>query len=732
MDSPTNKDDATELRSEAGSRSSAAASLRPFFRPNAVAVVGASRDPQSIGYRLLEAIVRGGFPRAIYPINPKATSVQGLRAYGSVRDLPEPVDLAVIAVPPAAVAGVVDDCAARGVRGLVLITSGFAESGHQELQNQILAKIRANGMRLIGPNCLGVVSNDASGHLNATFVPVSLPPGRLAMSSDSGGVGLAVLATAARQGLGMSSCISVGNRADVSCHDLMEYWEEDDTTEVILLYLESFGDPRRFARIARRVSRGKPIVALKAGRTGAGSRAAGSHTAALAAPDAMVDALFHQTGVVRAETLEELFDLAAALGSQPLPRGSRIGIVTNSGGPGILSADTCETVGLTVPEFSKATRSRLAAFLPATASIGNPVDLIASGGPEDFGKAVETVLCSNEVDALIVIYLSAGVADSVSVVHSVEGAIISARQSGPPDRPVIFCLMPDVPELRFVGTGKTKFPCYPYPEAAARVLGKMAAYARWRERPVGKVPEFADFDRSACRAICIETLRSRGPGWLATAEIRKLLGFAGLPVVTGELAATVDEAVQAARKLGYPVAVKLASRTLVHKTELGGVHLKLLDDAMVRQAFAEIRDRLARSSRLDAMEGVLVQSMVTGGVELMTGVTRDAVFGPVVAFGLGGILVELLGDVCFRATPLTDQDAADMIRATRGYRLLQGYRSHAPADLPAIEEVLLRISALAEAVPEIAELDLNPLIALPDGQGCRIVDARIRVAPALG
>jgi acetyl coenzyme A synthetase (ADP forming)-like protein len=719
-------------RLETRHRVATVASLSPFFRPHAVAVVGASRDPAAIGHQLLEAVVRGGFRGAVYPVNPKAAAIGGLRAYPSVRELPGPVDLAVIAVPRDAVLGVVDDCAARGARALVVITAGFAEVGREgaALQERLVDKVRGYGMRLIGPNCLGLVSTDPEVRLNATFVPYFPPRGGVAMSSDSGALGLAALAVAGRLGLGVSGCVSVGNRADVSTNDLLEYWEGDDATRVILLYLESFGNPRRFARIARRVSRRKPVLAVKAGRTRAGRRAAGSHTAALAAADVAVDALFRQTGVLRAETLEELFDLAAAVASQPLPAGRRVAIVTNAGGPAILCADACEVAGLSVPELAEPTRARLAAFLPRTAGLGNPVDMIASATPDDFGRAIRAVLSSGEVDALIAIAVTTGACPAGAAARAIAAGAEAAHEGGAAGKPVLACLMPEQAGLGLVGSGKEKVPCYAFPEAAARVLGKAAAYAEWRARPLGKVPDFADVDLPSAREVCQGALARRGGGWLSAEETRSVLQAMRLPLAAGGLARTADEAAALARRLGFPVAVKLASQRLTHKTEVGGVRLGLTDEAAVRRAFEEIRSRLAGDNALEAMEGVSVQEMIGGGTEVLVGVTHDPLFGPLVAFGLGGVHVEVLGDVCFRVTPLTDRDAGEMVRGIRGYRLLQGYRGHPAADLAALEDLLLRVSRLVEEVPEVSELDLNPVFALPPGQGCRVVDARIAVKPA--
>jgi acetyl coenzyme A synthetase (ADP forming)-like protein len=751
--------EASVARLELRDRIATTASLLPFFRPRSVAVVGASREPSHIGHRIMEALVQNRFQGPVYPVNPKATVVGCIRAYPSVRDLPEAVDLAVVAVPPAAVASVVDDCAARGVRALVVITAGFAEAGAEgaELQRKLVEKVRGYGMRMIGPNCLGLLNTDPAVRLNASFAPVVPPPGRVAMSSQSGALGLAILAAARRFHLGFSSFVSVGNKADVSGNDLIQFWEEDANTAVILLYLESFGNPRRFAPIARRVSRRKPIVAIKSGRTRAGGRAAGSHTAALAASDTAVDALFRQTGILRADTLEEMFDLALALGSQPLPGGRRVGIVTNAGGPGILCADACEAGGLVIPEFSAPLKAKLAGFLPAAAIVGNPVDLIASATAPHYRQVVEAVLTSGEVDSLVVIYIPVGLVETEAITRAVGEAVTAARAGYPKSQipnpnseiaapsdfgfrnadlsgvPVLACLMAEVARIQLEFTGE-QIPAYAFPEAAARVLSKVAAYADWRAQPVGVIPDYDDLDVSAARAVCRKALAERAPRqngcWLSAEETRTVLSAVRLPVASGGVARTAEEAADLAQRLGFPVAVKLASRQLVHKTEVGGVYLNLSDAPAVHRAFRAIHDRLERDHQLDAMEGVLVQPMFSGGVEVMVGVTQDPLFGPVIAFGLGGIHVEILADVCFRVTPLTDRDAADMVRAIRGYRLLEGYRGAPAADLPAIEEVLLRVSRLVEEIPEIGELDLNPIFVLSPGTGCRIVDARIQVEPS--
>lgn len=722
--------EASVARAEMRDRVATAASLRPFFYPNAVAVVGASRNPANIGTRLLNAIIAAGFHGAVYPVNPKAAAIGSLRAYASLADLPEAPNLAVIAVPRDAVMDVIDDCAARGVRAVVVITAGFAEIGTKgrELQSRLVEKVRGRGMRMVGPNCLGLLNTDPAVRLNASFAPDFPPPGRIAFSSQSGALGLAIISLARQRGLGLSKFVSVGNKADVSGNDLLQYWEQDGQTDVILLYLESFGNPRRFARIAKRVSQQKPIVAVKSGRTSAGKRAASSHTAALAASDVAVDALFHQTGVIRAESLDEMFDLAAALSAQPLPQGRRVAILTNAGGLGILCADTCEANGLLVQELGETTKTRLQEFLPPTASVMNPIDMIASASADNFAKASEILLCDHHVDSLIVLTIHVGLADIAAIARGISAGVTAARSMRGKGKPVLTCIM-DGDKLRPSDESNgEQLPNYSFPENVARVLGKLANYAEWRKQPPGVIPEFDDIQPQVARALCQTIVKDRGAGWLSAEEVRKVLNAFALPLPRGGVCHTSDEAAELARRIGFPVALKLASRQIVHKTEVGGVKLNLLNEASVSQAFAAIHDRLAEENKLAAFDGVLVQPMISGGVELMVGVTQDPSFGPLIAFGLGGIHVEILKDICFRVTPITDHDAREMVRSIHGYRLLEGYRGHPPGDITAIEDLLLRVARLVEEVPEIGELDLNPVIALPPGQGCLIVDARIRVA----
>jgi acetyl coenzyme A synthetase (ADP forming)-like protein len=706
-----------------------AASLRPLLEPARVAVVGASRDPNSIGHRIVKALAGAKFRGEIYPINPKAPEVAGLTCYPSIAAAPAGIDLAVVSVPRPGVLEVVDECAAAGIKSLVVITAGFAEAGDEgrALQNRLVDKVRAYGMRMVGPNCMGVLNANPDVSLNASFSPIVPPGGQVGLSSQSGALGMAILDLARQRGVGLSTFVSVGNKADVSSNDLLQYWESDPRTSVILLYLESFGNPRRFARLARRIGRVKPIVCVKAGRTRAGSRAAGSHTAALAASDTAVDALFHQAGVIRADTIDEMFDIAACLAAQPLPRGRRVGIVTNAGGPGILAVDACEAAGLEVIPFTPQTRERLAALLPPEASIGNPVDMIASAGTDEYRRTIEVTLGAEEVDALIVIYTPVDRTTIDATLGAIRDGIAAARRSGAADKPVLACVMAEPGHASQLTVDDENVPAYTFPENAARALAKVAKYADWRRKTPGLLWGFDDVRIDAARTACRAAIAARGATWLTADETREVLEAFRLPIAAAAMAHNVEEAAALAQVIGFPVAAKLAARGVSHKTDIGAVRLNLANGAAVRRAFVEIMTRAHKAASETDIDGVLIQAMIAGGVETMIGISDDPMFGPLVAFGLGGINVEILHDVQFRVAPLTDNDADELLHGIRGLPLLQGYRGHPPADLEALRELLLRVSRLAVDVPEIAELDLNPVIALAPGHGCRVVDARIRV-----
>ncbi len=704
----------------------ATASLEPIFHPRAVAVVGASRRPGSIGHELFRNLLTGGFAGSVYPVNPAATAVASVHAYPSVKAIPEPVDLAVIVVPAASVLAAARECLEAGVRGLVVISAGFAEIGAagRALQDELLHLCRSHGARLIGPNCMGILVNGPNGALNATFAPTLPPPGNVAVASQSGALGIAILQHARQMGLGISSFVSMGNKADLSSNDLLERWEDDPATEVILLYLESFGNPRRFARVARRVGMRKPIVAVKGGRAAAGQRAAASHTAALAGSDVAVEALFRQAGVTRCDTLEELFEVAALFANQPLPAGNRVGIITNAGGLGILCADACEANGLELPLLSEATQAKLRALLPAEASVANPVDMLASGSPESYGQALKIVLEDPSIDAAIVLFIPPLVTNA----EDVAAALVAACDP-PPPKPVVTCFVgtrgtPDV--LR----GATTIPSYTFPESAARALGHAARRAAWLRRPIGEAPSFADVDPRAARAVVEGALAREDRPWLRSDEVAAVLRAYGIAMPESVVVHSPEEAAAVARRLGVPVAVKLVSSTVLHKSDVGGVLLGIRTPEAAADAYRAIAAGLAERGLASAMEGALIQPMITDGVECLVGVVSDPIFGPLIAFGLGGVTAEVIGDVAFRLQPLTDVDADALIDSVKAAKLLRGFRGSPPADVPALRSLLLRISQLVEDVPEVAELDLNPVMVRAAGQGAVVLDARLRLARA--
>jgi acetate---CoA ligase (ADP-forming) len=683
------------------------ASLRPFFEPRTVAVVGASPRRGTIGGELFRNVLAADFRGAAYPVNRAAEPVAGVRGYRSIGEIPDEIDLAVICVPGDHVLGAAQDALLRGVRALCVISAGFAETGRDGVrrQDELLALVRAHGARLIGPNCLGIAA--AAPRLNATFGPRPLPPGNVAFSSQSGALGLALLEAADERGLGLSAFVSIGNKADVSSNDLLEWWEDDEATDLVLLYVESFGNPRKFGRVARRLARTKPILAMKSGRTGAGARAASSHTAALAGSEAAVEALFHQAGVNRATTLEELVDTAALLSSQPLPKGRNVAILTNAGGLAILAADAAESAGLELPSLSEETQAALAEVLPREASLANPVDMLGGATAQSYERALPHVLADPRVDAVIALFVPPVVARA----EDVAAAIVHAVEAAGAGKPVLAAVLSHegIPAALREGG---RVAAFSYPESAARALGVAAGRAEWLRRPAGSVPELVGIDRARAAAVVERALAGATDAWLSPADTRDLLEAYGVPLVPERLARTPDEAVAAAEELGFPAVVKTAAAG-VHKTESGGVALDLETAEDVRAA----AERIGLP--------VIVQPLVRGGVELLTGVVQDPVFGPLVAFGPGGTMAELIGGAGFRIAPLTDVDAEELVGTGKAGRLVAGFRGAEPADAGALVDLVHRLGRLGDDVPELAELDLNPVLALPSG--CVAVDARVRL-----
>jgi acetyl coenzyme A synthetase (ADP forming)-like protein len=703
------------------------AAMEKFFQPRGIAVIGASRQRGSIGGELFHNILEAGFQGPVYPVNAGASVVQSVAAYRSVLDCPGPVDLAFIVTPAPAVLPVARECAQKGVGALVVISAGFAEASEAGalLQKELVEVCRAAGMRLIGPNCMGTINTDPLVSLNGQFSPFKPIPGKIGFLSQSGALGIAIIDYASRLSLGMSTFVSVGNKADISGNDLIQYWESDDNTNLILLYLESFGNPRKFARLARRVARKKPIIAVKGGRSAAGFRATQSHTGALvAASDVTVDALFRQAGVIRTDVLAEMFDVATLLTTQPVPKGERVAIITNAGGAGILAADACEDLGLQVPELSPESQAALKGFLSSAAGVRNPVDMVASASAADYERAMRVAASDPNVDALIVIFIPP------MVLRPEEVARVILRTARELDgrMPILSTFMASqgVPEI--LSDEQSRIPSYPFPEAAARALARAVQYGKWLAAPEGRVPHFPDVRREEAAAIVAQALREGGR-WLTPSETGALLGCYGIPLVKTLYAATPHEAGRAAQELGGQVALKAVAPGLVHKTEVGAVRLALAGKEETEQAAQAMLQQLDSHGLKGS--GFIIQPMAPAGIEMLVGVTHDPVFGPILVCGAGGVLVELLKDVVVRITPLTDQDAGEMIGSLKTYPLLSGYRGGNLYDLSALEQVILRVSRLVEDIHEIGELDLNPVIVLPEGQGVSLVDARVRVAEAL-
>jgi len=708
-------------------RVAAAQSMRAFLNPRSVAVAGVSRRGDGVGAVLLANLQRAGFTGRLYPIHPHATEINGLPAFPRVSAVGAPVDLALIAVPAAGVEEVVADCASAGVHGVVVISSGFAEASAagREAEQRLRALVRASGMRLVGPNCMGLLNTDPEIALNATFTTPVLPPaGNIGMLSQSGALGLAMLDYVQSLHVGLSTFVSVGNRADVSSNDVLAYWADDPHTDVIVLYLESFGNPRRFARIAPDVARHKPIIAVKSGRSVAGSRAAASHSAALATSDTAVEALFEQAGVIRANTLQELFDVAVLLSTQPMPLGPRVGVVTNAGGPGILLADMGETHGLVFPELTPKTTAALRTFLPPQAGLANPIDMIASATPAQYMRTIELVGVDPNIDALIVIYIPPLVTEPAEIAQ----AIAHGAGTVPASKPVltVFMTSQGVPAALNVGAHRA-LPTYTFPENAALALSAAVRYGRWRTQPRGTPLRLSSFAHSAVRAVIDRVLANvSGPLWLQPGDVATVLQAAGITLAAAEQTSPA-EAVATAERLGYPLVAKVVSPDVLHKRDVGGVILGLDTPAAVASAVETLVARMQqRQARLD---GILLQRQVSSGIEALVGVTTDPTFGPLLVCGLGGTLVEVVRDVAFRLIPVSDVEATEMLTKLRATVLLDGYRGAPPGDREALMALLLRVSALVESVPELQECDLNPVKVLAPGEGVIALDGRMRLAP---
>jgi acetyl coenzyme A synthetase (ADP forming)-like protein len=707
-------------------------SLDSILKPRSIAVVGASRRPGSIGRELVHNLIEFDFGGKLFPVNPKADFIHSIKAFPSVSAIPDPVDLAVIVVPREQVLDTVDDCGKKGVKGLVVITAGFAETGEEgrALEAQLRARAAKYEMRMVGPNCMGVINTHPDVHLDATFAPTLPLAGRIGFVSQSGALGVAILNIARQLDIGFSYFVSMGNKSDVSGNDLLLYWEDDPDTDLILMYLESFGNPRRFMQIARRISPRKPIVVVKSGRTQAGARAASSHTGALVARqglDIATDALLEQSGVIRVNTVQEMFDLAMVFSKNPVPRGNRLGILTNAGGPAIMATDTAIGLGMTMGKLSEATAAELRRILPPEAIVSNPVDMTPKSDQARYAECSRLMLEDDGIDVLMVIFVPPLLISGHEVVSGVEQ--VRARHS----KPVVGVIM--APEDFYTELNKKRpghLAIYQFPESAGQAIATLDRYRRWRERPAGDVREFKA-DKASAEKIISEA-RANGGSRLLPAEAFRLLECYGIPAAwwrTGEDLAKLKVQPSVLR---YPVVLKAIAPSIIHKTEAGAVAVDLRSPEELIEAAQKMSAKLAHASDPAAAQcpvGFMVQEFVRGGREVIIGMTQDPNYGPLVMFGLGGVYVETFKDVVFRVPPLTDVDAREMIRQIRGYRLLEGVRGEPPVDFEALAEMLQRFSQLVEDLPQLAEIEINPFLVFPRGEDFRAVDVRVRLADAL-
>ena len=699
-------------------------SLDFIFRPRSTAVIGASNRENSVGHALFRNVLMNGYTGVVYPVNNTAKSVLGVKAYETVLQIPDEVDLAILIIPALAVPAVLAECGQKKIKGAVVISAGFKELGPTgaQLEKAVRDRARTYGIRLIGPNCFGTIDCSPKVRLNATFGRAMPAFGNIALVSQSGAVGLSALEYALSEEAGLSKFASIGNKADINECDLLAYLRDDPETDVIMLYLEDLVNPPEFMRIARETTshpqRPKPILAIKAGRTSEGAKAASSHTGALAGSDAAYDAFFAQSRIIRVDTINELFAKGAALAYQPAPRGRRVAIVTNAGGIGIMATDACVRNGLEIAKLADKTRTELKKHLPVTASTANPVDVIGDADATRYRAALELLLADENVDALLPIWAPTLMAESKDI------ASITADIGAKSDKPILACIqsMLNPMEIRRQ-LMRDHIPHYQFPENAARALAAMVEFSEWSHRPQGEVKNFPDVKPDVVKGI-LDKVRARPTRFVSEPEGHDILRAYGLPVPASKLTRSLDEALATAKEIGYPVVLKIVSPDVLHKTEFGGVRINITDEARLK---AEHADLLAgvKAKKPDAdIWGVLVQKMAPKGTETILGMNRDPSFGPILMFGLGGILVEVLKDVTFRIAPVNEISVDSMVTGIKAAKILQGYRGESPRDVPKIKECLQRVSQLVTDFKEIGEMDINPLLVYEQGKGALVLDAR--------
>lgn len=694
--------------------------LETLLYPKSVAVIGASRSPEKVGYAVLANLVNGGFKGAIVPVNPGADEILGLKCYKSLNDYDGRIDLGIVVVSGKFVKDALHASIDKGAKSVIVITAGFKETGAAgaKAEEELVEICRKAGVRMVGPNCLGVLNTDHA--MNATFAPSVPPPGKISVISQSGALCVAILDWAAEQKLGLGKVISFGNKADLNEVDFIQALAADQATSVIAGYLESIKEGDKFLRIAEQAAGVKPVVILKVGITQAGAKAASSHTGSLAGADIAYGAAFKRAGVIRAENFEALFDYATAFAMQPLPAGERIAIITNAGGPGIMAADAAETLGLKMVAPSKESDTKLRTFLPTSAAFGNPVDVIGDAEPDRYVKALEVLQEDEKIDGIIVVVTPQNMTRPLELAEK-----LGAAHKG--KKPLLTAFMGGTE----VAAAKEKLmalgiPNYPSPDRAIVALRAMCDYAAWKRRPARVVTRFPVNRRRVDRIINAQT-RSGG-AQMGEVEAKEILRAYDFNVLAGQLARTGDEAVEIAERIGYPVVLKISSPDIIHKSDFGGVRINLANAEQVRDAFDLMMVRIQRRAPNAHLRGGFVEKMGQRGREVILGMTRDPQFGPMLMFGLGGIFVEVMKDVTFHLAPITAEEAMQMLKGTRSYALLQGARGQAPVDLDAIAGALQRISQLATDYPEIMELDINPFIVGPVGMQAYVADARMTLS----
>ncbi len=695
--------------------------LSGFFEPRSVAVVGVARDEGKVGHFVFDNLRAGGFAGPVYPVNPAAEEIHGIPCFATLTDLPEVPDLVVVVVPARAVASVIDECAALGVSSAIVISAGFKETGREGgvLERDLAARAAAGGVRLLGPNCLGLISTGS--HLNASFAVGMPPAGAISFMSQSGALGTAVLDWAAGEGIGLAHFVSLGNRADLSETDLLTEWSAASVTRVVVAYLESVADGPGFLAAAAEATARKPVLAVKAGGSDAGARAVSSHTGSLAGSEAAYDAAFARTGVIRAGTVQELFDYAVAFSLQPLPAGDGLAIVTNAGGPAVMATDACEREGVALASLGNVTTEGLRAALPAASAVYNPVDILGDADPARYERALTTVYRDPDVHSVLCILTPQAMTDPL------ESALALARVAAAnPTVTTLACFMGrDSMAGAWAALHERGIPSYAFPERAVSALGAMNRYRHHLAEPA-RVPFESGADARMVGAALAEAKAARH-AFITEEHGARLLGAYGITVPRGEVARDLHSALEAAERVGYPVVAKIASPDILHKSDVGGIRVGIRDAEELRSAYEEILGK-ARSYMADAViEGVHIQEMLPAGREVIIGVDRDPTFGALLMFGLGGVYVEVLKDVVFRLCPIDHREAREMIASIRGYGLLRGARGERPADIDAIADVLVRVSAMATAHPEILELDINPLIVAEAGGGATAADVRIGI-----